>query len=450
MQHAATEQPGQTLEGAIIRSIDGARGWRSRWRPPVLLGVTLLFDFWDIAILSFIMPLLSAEWQLTPVAIGTLVSAGYAGQLIGALAMGPVAERFGRLRVVVWCVSFIALFAAGCAVAPGYHAFMALRFCQGLLLGGVTPVAIAYINELAPTSSRARFFSIFEMFMLSGWMWASMLSWMIVPHLGWRVVVAIGVFPLLLVSVVVALLPESPLWLARRRGIGAVNAALGRIDVPPVEDRAYAVPDGAEQKGSILDLFRGDLRRRTILGMFLWLMTSFVSWSLSTWMPTLYVSRFNFPLQLSLQVAGIASVLYVVTLPLVGVLLDRFGRRRVAITGTSLSTLVFLAIAASPELPRPLLVALIVSGQMGISAAITTLWPYTAEIYPTRVRAVAMSFSSSFARAGSMINPIVIGFILSAGGSANLIFLLLGVLAIGVTCLWVFFTRETAGRRMDG
>src|SRR6187399_1094026 len=89
----------QTRQAAIGAMIDGAGAWKRRSLAPVLLGLLMLFDSWDGVMIAFVMPTLAQQWHLDPVAMGLLMSSGYAGQLVGALALGALAERFGRRPV---------------------------------------------------------------------------------------------------------------------------------------------------------------------------------------------------------------------------------------------------------------------------------------------------------------------------------------------------------------
>ena len=64
---------------AVSAMLDGEGGWgRRRW-VPVLFGALMFFDSWDILVSAFILPFLTAEWDLAPLQIGWLLSAAYIG-----------------------------------------------------------------------------------------------------------------------------------------------------------------------------------------------------------------------------------------------------------------------------------------------------------------------------------------------------------------------------------
>jgi len=93
-------------------------------------------------------------------------------------------------------------------------------------------------------------------------------------------------------------------------------------------------------------------------------------------------------------------------------------------------------------------VGLAIIGQIGISISSMILWPYTAEIYETRIRSLATGTSSSLARAASMLTPLLVGGLLQATGSVTPVFLIFGLASLVVALLWWQGTQETAGREL--
>src|SRR6478735_6563928 len=90
--HGAT-----AAEIAVGKTLDELRSARLRFVPPLLLGLIMSFDSWDSIAIAYVMPSLVELWGLKPVAMGSLMSAGYAGQFVGAVLLGILAERFGRM-----------------------------------------------------------------------------------------------------------------------------------------------------------------------------------------------------------------------------------------------------------------------------------------------------------------------------------------------------------------
>src|SRR5690606_5485212 len=158
----------------------------------------MLFDSWDSIVIAFTLPVISAEWSLSPLQSGWLISAGYGGQFLGAITFGSMAERYGRLPVLRLLVVVMSVLAVFCAMAGSYGQLISLRALQGLAIGGALPVSISYINEIAPTATRGRFFGTFQFLMTSGFGLASLASAWLIPAFGWRLMFALGAIPLLI------------------------------------------------------------------------------------------------------------------------------------------------------------------------------------------------------------------------------------------------------------
>jgi putative MFS transporter len=431
----------------LSATLNGSGDWRLRARIPWLFGLIMLFDSWDSVSIAFILPSIAKQWGLGPLQSGWLVSAGYGGQFLGAILCGWLAERFGRLPVLRPVVILMCLLAIACALAPSFHALIAIRLVQGLAIGGATPVAISYINEVAPAATRGRFFGTFQFLMLSGFGLASLLSAFIVPVFGWRIIFALGAAPLLLAPFLF-FIPESPRWLAARGRVTDAIAALGRLggDPPPTAPASLAPTD----RPALIALFSREFRGLTLVAGSMWFLTSLVSFGLVSWVPSLYVSVFHMPIARALRDNAIAS-LFVFVLPLMlRFMIDRTGRRLPAIVGTGIGGLSLLTLVLVSGRGEAWLVTFTIIGQIGVSIGSMVLWPYTAESYATRVRAVALGAASSLARGASMLTPLVVGGMLALTGSVVPVFLIFGCSAVVVALLWAFATKETAGREIDG
>ncbi len=448
---SAPALPAGGLEAAVGAAVDQIKSFRLRIWAPVLLGIVMLFDTWDSSVVSYVMPSLVAQWHLKPVVIGFLISSGFAGQFIGALTLGTLAERFGRMPVFLVAMTGVSVFAILCALTQDYRSLMAVRFVQGIMIGGSIPVVITYINELAPAHARGRYFAIFQFFNQWGSLAAAFSSVVIIPTLGWHVMFGLGAMPVLLLPLVIMTLPESPRWLARAGRIAKLNAALVQLGGQAITDadtiantKAVNVP-----RTPLSALFAPEFRRRTIVALSLWFLTPLVGFGLATWAPSIYVTVFHVPIQTALSYSSAGILFFVLSMPLVAIIIDRVGRRRL---GMTLACVAMTALFCIPIIgaSRPIfVVALVVLGQVTTYDITLTLWSYSAEIYPTRVRAMALGLLSSFARGASMLSPAIVGGILAVTGSVMPIFILFGLCCLTVMLLWIFCTRETARKSLE-
>ena len=383
----------QTLQGAVAARIDAITGWKVRYWAPLVLGLIMLGDSWDSIVIAYVMPSLRAEWSLTPLQIGTLISAGYAGQFFGSFVLGPAAERFGRMPVFNVSITLMCLLSVGCALAPDREVFLALRFFEGVAIGGALPVCISYVNELAPTKTRGRYFSVFQFIMVSGYSLASIASAYIIPEFGWRAMFYLGAAPVLLIPLVMLTLPESPRWLAKIGRVGAANKALFRLGSAPVDENLPQERTDAARRIPILGLFAPAYRTRTVVVAALWFFTSLVSFGLATWVPSLYVQVFHVTIEQSLRYSALASAIYLFVPLLFAGVIDRVGRRWPAILSAGAAFASLVGLIAIDHSQTPLVVTLITTGWVAAAAGSIILWPYTAEIYPTHIRATGLGLS---------------------------------------------------------
>src|SRR5262249_12066640 len=168
----------------------------------------------------------------------------YAGQFIGALLFSSIAEKSGRIRSAAAATALMSIMSLGCVFARNFQELLVLRFVQGIGVGGEMPVAAAYISELSKAHGRGRFFLLYELIFPIGLMATGQIGAWVVPAFGWQTIFWIGGVPGLLVTFLLARLPESPRWLISKGRLSEaefvikqIEASTGRRSMP-----AEAVP----------------------------------------------------------------------------------------------------------------------------------------------------------------------------------------------------------------
>src|SRR5437764_2715722 len=202
--------------------------WQVKAR--IIVGVATFFDAFDALVIASVLPVIVPLWKLTPPEIGLMISAGFLGQLLGALLFGWIAERYGRMKAMVGSIALFAVMSLACAFASDYGSLLVLRTIQGIGLRGEVPVAAVLISELAKAQGRGRFVLLYELVFPVGLVAASLAGLWVVPHLGWPYMFAIGALPGFLALVLRRLLPESPRWLAVRGRLAQAETAMAQIE----------------------------------------------------------------------------------------------------------------------------------------------------------------------------------------------------------------------------
>jgi len=125
-----------------------------QWRVIICCFLVVMLDGFDTAAIGFIAPDIRSHWQLTAGDLAPLFGAGLLGLTAGALLCGPLSDRFGRKRVIEFCVALFGLFSLLSAFAPDLQMLVFLRFLTGLGLGGAMPNTITMTSEYLPARRR--------------------------------------------------------------------------------------------------------------------------------------------------------------------------------------------------------------------------------------------------------------------------------------------------------
>ncbi len=435
----------------------------SRWHLNVriIIGMATFFDAFDAVAIAFVIPVLAPLWHLHYGAVAFLISAGFAGQLVGALAFGHLAERRGRITVLNWTVLTYAIFGLACAFAPGFFWLLLLRFVQGLGLGGELPVAATFVSEISPAVRRGRSVMFYQLVAPIGFLAASLGSLVIVPHLGWQWMFVVGAIPALLTLRLRRLIPESPRWLARQGRLQDADAVLQQIEHRIVAQTGRPLPalatvpvfanaGPAHQDTHWSDLFRGIYLGRTLSVWSIWFCQAVISYGLLVWLPTIFRNIYKLSVTDALLYSSLGNVLSLVAAFVSAAIIDRYGRRNVfiiAFVGAAIPLLVLWklgsgASAVSVMLLTALATALIASSQIAI-------WAYTPEIYPTRMRSLGSGVASSWARIGSIVSPMLVAWILNGVNGISGIFLFFACASIVGAVTVMFFLVETRNRVLE-
>jgi AAHS family 4-hydroxybenzoate transporter-like MFS transporter len=387
--------------------ISGTPGAIVSRRPYIVAGVGFLVamvDGYDTLMLAFIAPLISKEWALHPQTVGQIFASSYAGAAIGATAIGIAADRFGRKTMLLASLALVGVFTMLCARSANPAQLMVLRAIAGLGLGGALSTSIALIAESTPVHQRRA--TVTRMFlgfpvgaMVGGAATAAVMS-----LLGWRgVFLGGGVCALLLIPLV---------------AFGVTESQSGA----PAAARVHS-------RRPLTELVSGGRAWSTVLfcvSVFLMLLTSYF---LVSWIPTV--------LTLNGMSPGRAAMAAVVINcgGIVGTLILSFiiGRRRplAPVVVCLCSGAILIALLGHgvvwPGNTKFLLVFAVGLLTIGAQGCIPALGVH---LYPASVYATAGGLSVACGRLGSIIGPLVGGYLVSARLGWDRLFLLAAVPAL--------------------
>jgi MFS transporter, putative metabolite:H+ symporter len=254
---------------------------------------------------------------------------------VGAVFFGWLAERIGRLRVLLVTVLVFVSMDIACLFAWGAWSMILFRFVQGIGTGGEVPVASAYINEFIGAKRRGRFFLLYEVLFLVGLVGAGLIGSLLVPGFGWKAMFIVGLVPSMLMIPLRWFMSESPRWLAAKGRYDEADEIVSRLEKSVVASGRPLTPPAPittvfqpEAKSSWRELFTGIYRKRTLTIWTLWFCAYLVANGTITWLPTLYRETFKLPLQTSLTYGLLTSIAGVVAAVICALLIDKVGRKR--------------------------------------------------------------------------------------------------------------------------
>jgi putative MFS transporter len=433
--------------------------WQVKTR--IIVGVATFFDAFDALAIASVLPVIVPLWKLAPQQIGLMISAGFAGQLVGALLFGFIAERYGRMTAMIWSVALFAVMSLVCAFAWDYNSLLIFRTLQGIGLGGEVPVAAVFISELAKAHGRGRFVLLYELVFPIGLSAAALVGLWVVPHLGWQWMFVIGALPAFLALVLRWLLPESPRWLAVRGRNVEAEAAMALIEAETQKATGRPLPEPRPIVATLVkpaswsDLFGPHYLRRTLVVWVIWFSAYFVNYGLSAWLPTIYRAVFQLPLDVSLRYGLITQVVGLIGTAICAFTIDHVGRRLWFALSFVGGALALSALKLYPTPSAEQVLTCITIAYFFISTINIGVYLYTPELYPTRVRALGVGAATAWLRLASMIAPAIVGMIIGArltpaqAPDVPTVFLLFGAVAAVAAVVTGLFAVETKGRVLE-
>ena len=427
----------------------------SRWhaKARVIMGSATFFDAFNSLSLAFALPILIGLWHISPRQSGLLIASSYVGQLAGALLFSWLAEKFGRIPSATAGIAIMAVMTLGCALAGNFPALFACRLVQGIGIGGEMPVAAAYISELSRARGRGRFFLLYEMIFPVGLMAAGQLGAWLAPAFGWQAIFLIGSIPCLIITFLVARLPESPRWLiSKGRLLEACDVVKHMEASAGISGPLPSAPAAAPNRDPLhstrwAELLSPAYRSRTLTVWALWFSAYFIANSLNNWLPSLYNTVYHLGLRPALRAASMTNVAQVLVLLICAFSIDRIGRRTWTLASfiAGAALLGILGFLASGSVSSVMILATLIYGIIGSTNAV--LYLYTPEIYPTRMRAIGTGLATSWLRLASAIGPALVGFMVGAKGIGSVFLMFAAVSIVGAFAASRMI--ETRGQRLE-
>lgn len=380
--------------------------------------LTIAADGYDLIVYGATIPRLLQEpgWGMTPAAAGMIGSWTLAGLLVGLLGAGPLTDRIGRRNLMLAAVLWFSVGSLLCALAHSALALGIARFVTGIGLGAVVPSSVALTVEYAPTNRR----QLYNALALSGYavggVFSALLAIALLPSHGWRVLYAAGAFYVLMLPVIFLFLPESVNYLVARGRVEEARTLAAQYSV----DFDQVLRDQNSQRRSKIAT-AGPQSYRLLMSaefrsaMLLFAMMSFcgqvVVYGLNAWLPQL-MRKAGYPLGSSLQFLLVMQFGAVVGNLSGAWLADRMGLKRVLVPFLFVCALSLLVL--SQRLDHSWLMLAVFGAGLGSIGSSTLGYGYIAAYFPASCRGSAIGAAQGLGRIGSMLGPMIGGWIVGS------------------------------------
>ena len=404
---------------------------------------------------------IKSDFALTDSGLGTVAALLTIGCLIGALFTGNFTEKYGRKKVMIATAVLYIISALGCAFAGSSLILIAFRLLSGLAVGATSVVAPMYISEIAPAKKRGRLVSFNQFAITIGIVVAYIFDYLLVNtgENNWRFMLAVpAIFGVFYLVFLLLDFPESPRWLfahGRNEEAEKILVKLGGqklVDEELPEMKIALAAEQKKEKMSVGELFKGKTGKIVLIGT---LIAAFQQ-----------VTGINAVIMFApdiFQAAGAAKVDSLMMAMIVGTvnflatilalwLVDKSGRKTLLLWGAvgMAASLAYLTVefAKAGQNGTGVLIAMLVYIAFFAASFAPVMWVIISEIYPNRIKGVAMSFSTAVSW---LCTFLTVYFAPVIHGTLGLQYLF-GIFGFFSVVAWIFvkiWIPETKGKALE-
>jgi sugar porter (SP) family MFS transporter len=435
-----------------------------------------LFGY-DTSVINGAVDAIRGDFHMSSTALGFVVSSALLGCAVGAWFAGPLANRTGRVRVMLFASLLFGISAIGSALAFGPVSLFCWRIIGGLGVGAASVIAPAYIAEIAPAQLRGRLGSLQQLAIVVGIFASLLIDYVLATAAGgaghavpwggaaWRWMFASALLPAVVYGVLALQIPESPRYLVAKHELRKARDVLRRYIGGDVENRISEIRRSllTDRPVQLRDL-RGPvlgLLGIVWVGILLSVFQQFVGINVIFYYSSSLWQSVGFSESSSMLTSVITSVTNIVTTLVAIALIDRIGRRPLLLFGAAgmtvtLGIMAFCFSQASivdgkPSLPGGVgTLALIAANLYVFAFGATwgpTVWVLLGEMFNNYIRASALAVAAA---AQWLANwAITVTFPVLSGVSLTLAYGLYAAFALVAFVFVIRSVKETKGKELE-
>lgn len=385
----------------------------------ICLLITVI-DGFDILSISFVAPAVAREWNLSPVALGVILSSGLAGMALGALTLSPLGDILGRRTAIIWFLAIIGVGMLLTATAEDHTGMSVCRFITGLGIGAMISNIGTMILESVVPSRRTACLGLVLIGTPIGALVSGSVALFVIGVSGWQAVFLCGgTLTLALIPAVYFGLPESPQYLLVRDST-------------------------TNPRPRLTDVFRGALLKRTIPIGLIHFISMFAYYAFASWAAKL-ITQMGTSDSTGISVAMLINVGGIAGAVLMGFLASRFGLTRITILGFCATAGALALFGVVPQIIWLLALIAVLAG-FAIFGTQVSLYTMVATSYPSGVRTTAIGLAFSIGRIGSILGPYVAGILLAYGVGRAVLFVAIALPQLIAAALVVGISSDRSAR----
>ena len=427
----------------------------------------------DASVISGVVTFIEPEFGLNKIELGWSVASLTLTATLAMMVSGPLSDRLGRRPVLKIAAVLFAISAVASAVAPSFVTLVAARMLGGFGVGAALIIAPMYIAEIAPAAMRGRMVSFNQLnivvgisaaffsnylilrFGQSGLAWADALG---VDTWNWRWMLGVEALPAIFYFLALFAVPESPRWLlmngkeedARRVLEKVSGSAQAEVDIEAV--KASIRSEQSTEPATLRELFRPAMRLVLVIGISVAILQQITGINSVFFYAPMIFEQSGIGTDASFMQAVLVGLVNLVFTVLAILFIDRLGRRALlgaGLTGIAVCMLLLSYGFASAEM-NP---TIILVGILGFVASFAislgpVMWVLFSELFPNRVRGLAISFVGLINSAVSFSVQLIFPWELQTLGN-SVTFLIYGLLAIAGFILVMRILPETKGKSLE-
>lgn len=393
-------------KNVLSQTNEGNKGYVLKIALVAALG-GLLFGY-DTAVISGVIGSLQKKFDLSPLMTGWAASSAIWGCIAGVLAAGFVSDRIGRKKTLAITAMLFLISSIVAAIPQNLTGFLIGRFIGGLGIGAASIVSPLYISEVAPAKKRGTLVTMYQLAIVIGINLIYFVNLKITDigdeqwniDTGWRYMIASGALPSVLFLMLLFTIPESPRWLISKK---RVNDGFKILEKVNGTQAATFILDEIEQtlsteKGKLIELFRPGVRIAMLVGVVLALFSQITGINaIIYYAPEIFKSAGFGTGSALLQTVLIGIVNTIFTFVAI-YFIDKIGRKKLLLLGVAGMTLCLLGIGICYHfnlMNGPLLLVFILAYIASFASSLGAVpWVILSEIFPTKIRGVAMSVAT--------------------------------------------------------